>query len=97
MRSVILSGAVAAALTLGLSACTNPYDPGQRAIDGGLIAEGLPLEQFAAQEQGRGVDGGELASEQEQLLRARDSDERRPKIRSGQGGCAGTRARTRQG
>ncbi len=40
MRSVILSGAVAAALTLGLSACTNPYDPGQRAIGGGLIGAG---------------------------------------------------------
>ena len=40
MRSVILSGAVAAALTLGLSACTNPYDPGQRAIAGGLIGAG---------------------------------------------------------
>ena len=38
MRSVILSGAVAAALTLGLSACTNPYDPGQRAIGGGVGA-----------------------------------------------------------
>jgi hypothetical protein len=40
VRSVILSGAVAAALTLGLSACTNPYDPGQRAIGGGLIGAG---------------------------------------------------------
>jgi hypothetical protein len=25
---------------LGLSACTNPYDPGQRAIGGGLLGAG---------------------------------------------------------
>src|SRR5438445_13393936 len=40
VRSVVLSVTVAAALTLGLSACTNPYDPGQRAIGGGLIGAG---------------------------------------------------------
>jgi hypothetical protein len=40
VRSVILSGALAAGLTLGLSGCTNPYDPGQRAIGGGLIGAG---------------------------------------------------------
>lgn len=27
-------------LLLGLAACTNPYDPGQRAIGGGLIGAG---------------------------------------------------------
>ncbi len=27
-------------LTLGLAGCTNPYDPGQRAIGGGLIGAG---------------------------------------------------------
>jgi len=31
---------IALALALGLSACTNPYDPGQRAIGGGLIGAG---------------------------------------------------------
>ena len=33
-------GGIALAFTLGLSACTNPYDPGQRAIGGGLIGAG---------------------------------------------------------
>jgi hypothetical protein len=40
VRSVILSGALAAGLAFGLSGCTNPYDPGQRAIGGGLIGAG---------------------------------------------------------
>jgi len=31
---------IAVVLTLGLSACTNPYDPGQRAVGGGLIGAG---------------------------------------------------------
>jgi hypothetical protein len=30
----------AAVLALGLASCTNPYDPGQRAIGGGLIGAG---------------------------------------------------------
>ncbi len=32
--------AFAIGLLLGLSACTNPYDPGQRALGGGLIGAG---------------------------------------------------------
>jgi hypothetical protein len=40
VRSVILSGALATGLAFGLSGCTNPYDPGQRAIGGGLIGAG---------------------------------------------------------
>jgi hypothetical protein len=31
---------IALALALGLAACTNPYDPGQRAVGGGLIGAG---------------------------------------------------------
>ncbi len=45
----IIPCVVAIGLVLGLSACTNPYDPVQRTIGGGLIgagsgaAIGLPL------------------------------------------------------
>lgn len=34
-KILIAPGAIA--LLLGLAACTNPYDPGQRALGGGLI------------------------------------------------------------
>ena len=33
-------GGIALALALTLAACTNPYDPGQRALGGGLIGAG---------------------------------------------------------
>ena len=40
-RRVLTPGAVAAAMiSLSLAACTNPYDPGQRAVAGGLIGAG---------------------------------------------------------
>jgi hypothetical protein len=32
--------AAALGLTLALSACTDPYDPGQRAVGGGLLGAG---------------------------------------------------------
>ena len=32
--------AVALLASLGLGACTNPYDPGQRAVGGGLLGAG---------------------------------------------------------
>ncbi len=31
---------LALAASLGLGACTNPYDPGQRAVGGGLLGAG---------------------------------------------------------
>src|SRR5262252_3896471 len=34
------SGAIAAGLILALAACTNPYDPAQRAVGGGLLGAG---------------------------------------------------------
>ena len=37
-RKVAVGLALAAGL--GLSACTNPYDPGQRAVGGGLLGAG---------------------------------------------------------
>jgi len=41
MRKVSLAlGGIALAMALGLSACANPYDPGQRAVGGGLIGAG---------------------------------------------------------
>ena len=40
MKYSILSGTLVAGLALGLSACTNPYDPGQRALGG--AATGAP-------------------------------------------------------
>ena len=36
----IASGGIAAALILALAACTNPYDPAQRAVGGGLLGAG---------------------------------------------------------
>src|SRR5215471_14878648 len=38
-RSLAASG-IAAGLILALAACTNPYDPGQRAVGGGLLGAG---------------------------------------------------------
>ena len=41
MRKASLAlGGVGLAMALGLSACTNAYDPGQRAVGGGLIGAG---------------------------------------------------------
>ena len=40
MYRLIAPGIVAAALVLGLAGCTNPYDPGQRAVGGGLLGAG---------------------------------------------------------
>jgi hypothetical protein len=39
-KSRITSGVLAVGMLLGLSACTNPYDPVQRTIGGGLIGAG---------------------------------------------------------
>jgi hypothetical protein len=40
MKRLITPGIVAVALVLGLAGCTNPYDPGQRAVGGGLLGAG---------------------------------------------------------
>jgi hypothetical protein len=40
MNAVITSCAFSLGMVLGLSACTDPYDPGQRAIGGGLFGAG---------------------------------------------------------
>src|SRR6516165_2949995 len=36
----IASGGIAVGLVLALAACTNPYDPAQRAVGGGLLGAG---------------------------------------------------------
>ena len=40
MHRSIAPIAAALGLTLALSACTDPYDPGQRAVGGGLLGAG---------------------------------------------------------
>jgi len=37
VKTLLLSGALAGGLALGLAACTNPYDPGQRVLGGAAI------------------------------------------------------------
>jgi len=37
MKMLIPSCAFALGLAMGVSACTDPYDPGQRAVGGGLL------------------------------------------------------------
>ena len=40
MKRLLASGAIVVGLGMGLSACTDPYNPGQRAVGGGLIGAG---------------------------------------------------------
>src|ERR1700757_4724573 len=40
MKRMIAPGIIAVALVFGLAGCTNPYDPGQRAVGGGLLGAG---------------------------------------------------------
>jgi hypothetical protein len=54
-KSQITPGLVAVALLLGLSACTNPYDPVQRTISGGLIGAGSGAAIGAAAAGGHGA------------------------------------------
>ena len=46
---------------LGLTACTNPYDPGQRAVGGGLIGAGAGAALGGIAGGGRGAAIGALA------------------------------------
>jgi hypothetical protein len=39
-KAFVAPGGITLALALSLAACTNPYDPGQRALGGGLIGAG---------------------------------------------------------
>jgi hypothetical protein len=40
MRRLLVPGALAMGMALALAACTDPYDPGQRAAGGGLLGAG---------------------------------------------------------
>jgi hypothetical protein len=40
MKRLIAPGFIGVGLVLALSSCTNPYDPGQRAVGGGLLGAG---------------------------------------------------------
>jgi hypothetical protein len=55
MDRLIAPGIVAAALVLGLAGCTNPYDPGQRAVGGGLLGAGAGAAIGGAAGGGRGA------------------------------------------
>jgi hypothetical protein len=54
-KSATVPGVLAAALLMGLSACTNPYDPVQRTIGGGLIGAGSGAAIGAAAAGGHGA------------------------------------------
>ena len=60
MNAVITSCAFALGMVLGLSACTDPYDPGQRAIGGGLFGAGTGAAIGGIAGGGRGAATGAL-------------------------------------
>ncbi len=60
MKSFKLAGVGAGVLILTLVSCTNPYDPGQRAVGGGLIGAGAGAALGAAVGGGRGAATGAL-------------------------------------
>lgn len=55
MKRLIAPCVVAAGLVLALAGCTNPYDPGQRAVGGGLLGAGAGAAIGGAVGGGRGA------------------------------------------
>src|SRR5262245_20145771 len=55
IKSRIVPCVVASGMILGLSACTNPYDPAQRMVGGGLIGAGSGAAIGAAAAGGHGA------------------------------------------
>ena len=51
----VVGGAAGLTLVFGLAGCTNPYDPGQRALGGGLIGAGTGAAIGAAAAGGSGA------------------------------------------
>ena len=60
MKRQIVPVAAALGLALTLSACTDPYDPGQRALGGGLIGAGTGAALGGIAGGGRGAATGAL-------------------------------------
>jgi len=60
MRNVPARGAILVFAALSLAACTDPYDPGQRAVGGGLVGAGAGAAIGAAAGGGRGAATGAL-------------------------------------
>ncbi len=60
MQRSIAAITAALGMTLALSACTNPYDPGQRALGGGLIGAGTGAAIGGIAGGGRGAATGAL-------------------------------------
>jgi hypothetical protein len=60
MKRMIASGVVAIVLSLSLAACSNPYDPTQRALAGGVIGagSGAALGAIAGGGTGAAIGGG---------------------------------------
>jgi hypothetical protein len=60
MRRHLVPCAAVLGVALALSACTDPYDPGQRAVGGGLIGAGAGAAIGGAAGGGRGAVTGAL-------------------------------------
>jgi hypothetical protein len=61
MRKTKILTVATLGLALGLGACSDPYDPGQRAVGGGLIGAGTGAAVGALAGGGRGAAVGALA------------------------------------
>jgi len=60
MRRLMAQAAAVLGVTLALSACTDPYDPGQRAVGGGLLGAGAGAAIGGVAGGGRGAAAGAL-------------------------------------
>ena len=60
MKRLLSPAALGLCAVLGLSACTDPYDPGQRAVGGGLLGAGAGALIGGAAGGGRGAAAGAL-------------------------------------
>ena len=60
MISRLSAGTISLGVLLGLAACTNPYDPGQRAAGGALLGAGTGAAIGAIAGGGRGAATGAL-------------------------------------